>query len=127
MAALTGPKLDLKSTRRRIRDYALVGLKLFVQRLVIYTAAILLAGAYYDWVIAAFFYVLVLAGEAYDFSVFRNILSRRSWTRTDVRSAMIKIYVGTIFSSIAISLFAIDRAFYAYVYACIGIYLCNDE
>lgn len=96
--------------RRRIRDYAIVGLKLFVQRIVIYTAAILLAGAYYDWVMAAIFYVLVLIGEAYDFSLFRNILSRRSWTRADVRSAMFKIYVGTIFSSIAISLFAITFA-----------------
>lgn len=110
MAALTGPKLNLKSTRRRIRDYAIVGLKLFVQRIVIYTAAILLAGAYYDWVMAAIFYVLVLIGEAYDFSLFRNILSRRSWTRADVRSAMFKIYVGTIFSSIAISMFAIAFA-----------------
>jgi signal transduction histidine kinase len=110
MAALTGPKLNLKSMRRRIRDYAIVGLKLFVQRIVIYTAAILLAGAYYDWVMAAIFYVLVLIGEAYDFSLFRNILSRRSWTRADVRSAMFKIYVGTIFSSIAISLFAITFA-----------------
>jgi signal transduction histidine kinase len=110
MAALTGPELNLKSTRRRIRDYAIVGLKLFVQRIVIYTAAILLAGAYYDWVMAAIFYVLVLIGEAYDFSLFRNILSRRSWTRADVRSAMFKIYIGTIFSSIAISLFAIAFA-----------------
>ncbi len=110
MAALTGPKLNLKSTRRRIRDYAIVGLKLFVQRIVIYTAAILLAGAYYDWVTAAFFYVLVLIGEAYDFFVFRNILARRTWIQADIRRSMVKIYVGTIFSSTAISLFAISFA-----------------
>jgi signal transduction histidine kinase len=77
---------------------------------VIYTAAILLAGAYYDWVTAAFFYVLVLIGEAYDFFVFRNILGRRTWMQADISRSMVKIYVGTIFSSTAISLFAISFA-----------------
>jgi signal transduction histidine kinase len=110
MAGPTNPESDLRSTRRRIRDYAIVGLKLFVQRIVIYTAAILLAGAYYDWVTAAFFYVLVLIGEAYDFFVFRNILARRTWIQADIRRSMVKIYVGTIFSSTAISLFAISFA-----------------
>jgi signal transduction histidine kinase len=110
MAVPTNPELDLRSKRRRIRDYAIVGLKLFVQRIVIYTAAILLAGAYYDWVTAAFFYVLVLIGEAYDFFVFRNILGRRTWIQADISRSMVKIYVGTIFSSTAISLFAISFA-----------------
>ena len=110
MATFTSPQVDLRSKRRRIRDYAIVGLKLFFQRFVIYTAAIILAGAYYDWVIAAFFYFLVLVGEAYDFVLFRNILSRRSWTRADVRRSMEKIYVGTIFSSAVISSFAISFA-----------------
>jgi signal transduction histidine kinase len=110
MATFTSPQVDLRSKRRRIRDYAIVGLKLFAQRIVIYTAAIILAGAYYDWVIAAFFYFLVLVGEAYDFVLFRNILSRRSWTRADVRRSMEKIYVGTIFSSAVISSFAISFA-----------------
>jgi signal transduction histidine kinase len=110
MAVPTNPELDLRSKRRRIRDYAIVGLKLFVQRIVIYTAAILLAGAYYDWVTAAFFYVLVLIGEAYDFFVFRNILGRRTWMQADISRSMVKIYVGTIFSSTAISLFAISFA-----------------
>jgi signal transduction histidine kinase len=110
MAGPTNPESDLRSTRRRIRDYAIVGLKLFVQRIVIYTAAILLAGAYYDWVTAAFFYVLVLIGEAYDFFVFRNILARRTWRQADIRRSMVKIYIGTIFSSTAISLFAISFA-----------------
>jgi signal transduction histidine kinase len=110
MAVPTSTKMDLRSTRRRIRDYAIVGLRLFAQRIVIYTAAILLAGAYYDWVTAAAFYVLVLIGEAYDFFVFRNILDRRTWIQADIGRSMSKIYVGTIFSSTTISLFAISFA-----------------
>jgi signal transduction histidine kinase len=110
MATFTSPQVDLRSKRRRIRDYAIVGLKLFFQRIVIYTAAIILAGAYYDWVIAALFYFLVLIGEAYDFVLFRNTLNRRSWTRADVRHSMKKIYIGTIFSSAVISSFSISFA-----------------
>ena len=40
---------DLEKNRRRLLDYAHVGQQLFVQRVVIYTTAIFLAGAYYSW------------------------------------------------------------------------------
>ena len=98
---------DLRSMRRRLRDYAKVGLQLFSQRIVIYTAAIVLAGAYYNWAMAAVFYALVWLCELYDVFVFRSIINRRTWEQTDVRRAMIGIYSGTILSSIVISLFAI--------------------
>ncbi|MCV2894233.1 sensor histidine kinase [Lentibacter sp. XHP0401] len=101
---------DLKPIRRRIRDYAKVGLQLYAQRLLIYTAATCLAGAYYNWVIAGTFYVLVMICEVYDACVFRSIIARRKWGIDDIRSSMRKIYIGTFFSSVAIALFAISFA-----------------
>jgi len=101
---------DLKPIRRRIREYAKVGIKLFIQRLVIYTVAAGLAGAYYDWLTAAVFYVLVMLCEVYDGYTFRSILALRVWRQADVRASLRKIYLGTITSSIAISLFAVSFA-----------------
>ncbi len=101
---------DLGSVKRRLQDYAEVGLRLFSQRIIIYTSAIVLAGAYYNWVLAAVFYALVGLGELYDLYVFRSIINRQTWEQTDVRRAMFGIYSGTIFSSVTISLFAISFA-----------------
>jgi signal transduction histidine kinase len=91
-------------------DYAKVGLDLFFQRIVIYSAAMVLAGAYYSWVIAFAFYAFVLVCELYDTYVFRKIIGRQVWEQADVRRAMIEVCVGTILSSAAISLFAISFA-----------------
>jgi signal transduction histidine kinase len=91
-------------------DYAKVGQDLFFQRIVIYSAAMVLAGAYYSWVIAFAFYAFVLVCELYDTYVFRKIIGRQVWEQVDVRRAMIGVYVGTILSSAAISLFAISFA-----------------
>lgn len=101
---------DLKPVRRSIRNYATVGLRLYAQRLVIYTAAVGLAGAYYDWGTAAIFYVAVMACEIYDVFVFRKILELRDWKQSDIYKSMVRIYLGTVFSSVAISLFAISFA-----------------
>lgn len=100
----------LESTGRRLRDYASVGVELFVQRLIIYSAAIFLAGAYYSWIVALVFYTLVLACEAYDLFVFRNIIDRRIWKQADIRKAMLLLHTGTIISSTVISFFAISFA-----------------
>ena len=82
----------------------------FYQRIIIYSVAIFLAGAYFSWVVAIVFYVLVLACEAYDAFVFRKITNCRIWTHATVRNAMLLIFIGKILSSIVISFFTISFA-----------------
>lgn len=104
---------DLSETwaiRRRLRDYAAVGRKLFWQRFIIYSMAIFLAGAYYDPFLAAISFGGVCLCEAYDGYAFRQILRRRLVTRQDTRSAMAKIYIGTLASSVTIAMFCISVA-----------------
>lgn len=98
----------LWANRRRLRDYAKVGRNLLMQRIAIYSAAIFLAGAYYDWKLALLFYALVWAGEAYDVASFRNILSTREWDMKTVRRFMREVYAGTAISSTVIALFCIS-------------------
>jgi len=81
---------------------------LFVQRIVIYSAAIFLAGVYYDWRVALTFFGLVLAAEAYDDIVFRKILRHRNWDRAAVRRSMRAVYAGTVISATVIALFCIS-------------------
>lgn len=106
----TGDQTTLWAGRRRLRDYAKVGRNLLLQRIAIYSAAIFLAGAYYNWKLALLFYALVWAGEAYDVATFRNILSTRDWDQKTVRRFMREIYVGTAISASVISLFCVSVA-----------------
>ncbi|MHA6327070.1 sensor histidine kinase [Roseivivax sp. CAU 1753] len=101
---------DLWSVRRRLREYAKIGRQLFLQRVIIYSMAITLAGAYYNWRVAIIFYFVVALVELYDSRVFLSILSTRTWSLMHVRGAMIRIYIGTILSSLAISGFSISLA-----------------
>jgi signal transduction histidine kinase len=96
--------------RHRLKDYAEVGQKLFVQRIVIYSAAILLTGFYYDWTTAAFYYAAVWFCEAYDGIVFRRILTRQSMTPRAFRKDMSRLYIGTVLSALTISFFCIAIA-----------------
>lgn len=83
---------------------------LLLQRIVIYSAAIFLAGAYYDWWIALIFYALTLAAELYDGTTFRKILVTRQWTERAVRRSMRDIYIGTAISATVISAFTVSVA-----------------
>jgi len=100
----------LWADRRRLRDYAKVGRMLLLQRIVIYSAAIFLAGVYYDWWIALITYAFTLAAEIYDGATFRRILVTRQWTDNAVRRSMRDIYVGTVISAVVISAFTISVA-----------------
>ena len=100
----------LWADRRRLRDYAKVGRMLLLQRIVIYSAAIFLAGAYYDWWIALIAYAFTLAAEIYDGATFRRILVTRQWTENAVGRSMRDIYIGTVISATVISAFAISFA-----------------
>ncbi len=96
--------------QRRLLDYAETGQRLFVQRFLIYGIAILLAGAYYSWPLAAVFICLVVLCETYDFFVARRIRVQNVWTAKAIRSALFKLFLGTITSAVTISVFSISFA-----------------
>ncbi|QFS83758.1 Alkaline phosphatase synthesis sensor protein PhoR [Roseivivax sp. THAF40] len=105
-----GEDADLWSVRRRLRDYAKVGRQLFLQRIIIYSFAITLAGAYYDWGVATLFYCLVGLVEVFDGRVFLSILRTRRWSSQSNKTAMLQIYAGTVLSALAIAGFSISLA-----------------
>jgi signal transduction histidine kinase len=94
----------------RLRDYARVGQKLSLQRMVIYTAAVLLAGFYYSSLIATFFFLIILIFEVYDGMVLRYIMQIKQNDTASARKALVHTYVVTALSSATISLFCISIA-----------------
>ncbi len=101
---------DPRSVRRRIREYARIGIELLAQRMVIYTSAFVLTVAYFDFFIGTIFFTLILLCEVIDLVMFRAILRQRDWSAQGIRRAMTRIYVGTVLSAVAISLFATATA-----------------
>ena len=108
-SSLAGPT-DIVSLKRRLRDYAVVGRQLFLQRIIIYSAAILLAGYYYDASTALAFYAMVWLGEAFDGHVFNRILRWRDRDWSKARHYVRMIYIGTFFSATVIAFFSISLA-----------------
>ena len=108
-SSIAGPT-DIVSLKRRLRDYALVGRQLFLQRIIIYSAAILLAGYYYDTSTALFFYAMVWLGEAFDGYVFNQILRWRDRDWTKARHFVLMTCIGTLFSATVIASFSISLA-----------------
>ena len=108
-SSFAGPT-DIVSLKRRLRDYAVVGRQLFLQRIIIYSAAILLAGYYYDASTALFFYAMVWLGEAFDGHVFNQVLRWRDRDWAKARHFVRMINVGTLFSATVIAFFSISLA-----------------
>lgn len=102
--------VQAKCGARRIRDYARVGQALSLQRVVIYSSAVLLSGFYYDYVIALWFFAAVVACEIYDAILLRYILRQDKQRPTNLRRAMLHVYIITFLSSVAIALFCVAIA-----------------
>lgn len=94
----------------RLRDYARVGQDLSLQRIVIYFVAVLLAGFYYNPLIAISFFVAVLVFEIYDGIVLRYIMRIEQDNPASVRKALSHVYGVTVLSAVTISLFCISIA-----------------
>lgn len=105
-----GPTVQEGAVVRRLKDYAIVGQKLSVQRIVIYASAIGLAGFYYSHQVAAFFLVAIAVFEVYDAIVLRYILRNAKADTLDIRKAFLHIYLVTFFSAATIALFCISIA-----------------
>ena len=99
-----------QSVLRRLKDYALVGQKLSLQRVIIYTAAVGLAACYYDETVAVIFFIAIALCEIYDFYVLRYILKGARSKTLSVARAFVYLYIGTLTSAVTIALFCISIA-----------------
>ncbi len=97
-----------QATAIRLRDYARIGQKLALQRIIIYSAAVLLAGFYYSSWVAIFFFVAILALEVYDGIIFRYILRIEPDDTESARKALEHIFIATFLSAVTIALFCIS-------------------
>ncbi|MCR8827652.1 sensor histidine kinase [Pseudosulfitobacter koreensis] len=98
------------SDRNRLHDYAAIGQKLFVQRIVIYSAAMLLTGFYLDWATAVYFYAAIWLCEAFDALSLRSVLKRAALSPGEFRVEITRIYVVTFLGALTIALFSISIA-----------------
>ncbi|WP_386176626.1 sensor histidine kinase [Sulfitobacter sp. R86518] len=94
----------------RLRDYALVGSRAFGQRAIIYTAAIGLAGYYYELNVALFFFFAIALCEIYDIVVLRSILRNTRSKTLKIRKSLFHIYMTTALSATTIAMFCIAIA-----------------
>ncbi len=101
---------EQRSIQKRLQDYAAIGLKLFVQRAIIYLSAVGLAGFYYDATIAGFFLAAIALCEAYDTVLLRHVLATGKAKTIKPRKMLYHIYAITIVSAITISLFCVSIA-----------------
>ncbi|MBB3995174.1 signal transduction histidine kinase [Sulfitobacter undariae] len=94
----------------RMKDYAIVGQKALVQRTLIYSTALFLAGFYYSTMVSVWFFVAIAACEIYDFLLLRCISNSNATKPMNVRRTMVHIYASTIISAITIALFCVAIA-----------------
>ncbi|MEO5619900.1 MAG: sensor histidine kinase, partial [Cypionkella sp.] len=91
----------------QLRDYATVGINLFWQRQMTFSAALLLASFYYSLYYSLLTCLLIVISEAYDFVVFRYVLRAKEITLRQGKQMLALIYVGTVASAGTISFYAI--------------------
>lgn len=103
-------KTEHRSIIKRLRDYAIVGQKLFWQRAIIYLSALALAGFYYDPKVALFFLIAIAVCETYDTLLMRRVLATGEARTMKPRRMFYHIYAGTILSAVTISLFCVSIA-----------------
>lgn len=101
---------EQRSILKRLRDYALIGQELFVQRAVIYVAAVGLAGFYYNPYVALFFFGAIILCEVYDLLLFRHVLATGQARTIKPRKMLHQIYASTFLSAVTISLFCVAIA-----------------
>lgn len=91
----------------QMQDYAKAGIDQFWNRLIIFGAALLLAGAFYNWTLSFLTAGIVAVNEIFDMVVFRDILGNPHRNRRWLRGNMRRIYISTCLSAGTISFYAI--------------------
>lgn len=102
---------DLEVTVAQIRDYAERGLALGAQRMLIFTAALILQAFYLDIVFAAISTVLIVVAEIFDGRTFLKASKLRSDNPARVRRTLRHLHIGALFGASVISFFALSVAF----------------
>ena len=92
---------------QQLQDYATVGKNLFWQRQITFAAALMLSSYYYSWYFSLINCGLIIISEAYDFAVFRKILSTRIVGLKEFKWMLGAVYLGTAASAGIISFYAI--------------------
>jgi signal transduction histidine kinase len=87
---------------RQMCDYAHTGFALFWQRQMIFGAGFLLAVYYYSARYALVNFVMIILCELFDFWTFGRILRQDPNDKTLLRTNLLLLYVGTLFSTCAI-------------------------
>ena len=100
----------VQSRIKRLKDYARVGQKLSLQRTIIYSLSVFLAGFYYDPTIAMSFFVAIIACEIYDVLLLRYILRAARDHSINIRNATFHVTSATALSAATISLFCVAIA-----------------
>jgi signal transduction histidine kinase len=95
---------------RRMKDYAAVGKNLAWQRRIIFTAALVLAGYYYNLILALTTAVLIALSEIYDSFIFSRILAWNGRDAAVARKLLNGLYVGTALSASVIVFYAVALA-----------------
>ncbi len=95
---------------RQMKDYCQVGLDLTSQRLLIFAAALALAGFYYDGKFAAILTVLLIASELYDHWFFNRVVASRKTDHEAARRLLPWLYLSTLFSTSLIIAYSVGIA-----------------
>ncbi|MEH6390220.1 MAG: HAMP domain-containing sensor histidine kinase [Sulfitobacter sp.] len=101
---------DIHSRIKRLKDYAHVGQKLSLQRTIIYSLSVFLAGFYYDPTVAMLFFVAIIAWEIYDVLLLRYILRTARDHSINIRKATFHVALATALSAATIALFCVAIA-----------------
>lgn len=84
---------------RQMRDYAMVSKRLFVQRFIIYAAALILAAFYYSVSVALISSTLIAVSEIYDYIIANHILSLNERDQKGIRRYFALLHVGVTFNA----------------------------
>ena len=104
--------LDHRVLAIQVRDYAEVGLRLFWQRLIIFSAAIGMQAFYYSLNAALLTIVLIIISETYDHLTFTNAIKQEGPTLASLKRRVRMFQFGTALSATVIGYFTLSIASY---------------
>lgn len=96
---------------RQMRDYAIVSKRLFVQRLVIYAAALGLAAFYYSVSVTLISAALIFVSELYDHIVADRIHSLGNRDTKGIKKYYMLLHIGVVLNASVIVFYTVSIAF----------------
>ncbi|MEM7319921.1 MAG: HAMP domain-containing sensor histidine kinase [Pseudomonadota bacterium] len=106
-----GAKSPSDRLLQNIKDYTEISTELFWQRQLIFFAATVLTGFFYEPVNAAIFYITILLCEFQDFVIGRRVKRLKSCESRSIQISFLWILLNTVLSAGAICVYAVSVAF----------------